>query len=325
MGKVWTEIEIDILKKEYRKEKPDVKKVAEILNRTPRAIRNKAYQLKITKQVHLTENEIEYIKQNYKRTNLRQIAKDLGREKNYQNICRVARRLGLTNQKGPKVEHPTPADLKRKPKYKTEEERRIAISEFMKEWHKNNDHPRGMKGKTHSKEYRKKRSELTKKMWEDPDSYFNSEKHREKLSERMSKVMVKRIKENPKSVYSNARGGIREDLGFYVRSKWEANVARYLKFLEERGEIYKWEYEPDTFWFENIKRGTRSYTPDFKVWETENSEPVYWEVKGYMDQKSKTRLKRMEKYYPKVKIKLIMQKEYNEIGKLSSLIKHWEV
>ena len=160
-------------------------------------------------------------------------------------------------------------------------------------------------------------------MWNNPNSYFNSEEHRRKASERMSKTMAKRVR-NGKNIYSNARGGTREDLGFYVRSRWEANVARYLKFLHDKGEIYKWEYEPDTFWFENIKRGTRSYTPDFKIWENKDSEPYYWEVKGYMDKKSNTRMKRMKKYYPEVKIDLIMKSEYKDISKWSRLIPHWE-
>jgi len=136
--------------------------------------------------------------------------------------------------------------------------------------------------------------------------------------------MTERIRKNPKNIYSNARGGTREDLGFYVRSRWEANVARYLKYLVEKGDVYKWEYETDTFWFEGIKRGTRSYTPDFKVWETKNSEPYYWEVKGYMDKKSNTRMKRMAKYHPNIRVDLIMKEEYEEISKIANLIENWE-
>src|SRR5699024_9178694 len=100
-----------------------IKVIVDELGRTERAIRNKAYILGITNNKKFTEKELEYIKNNYKRTNLRQIAKDLGRENNYQNVCRAARRLGLTNNKGPRVEHPTKAEIARMPKYKTKEER----------------------------------------------------------------------------------------------------------------------------------------------------------------------------------------------------------
>ena len=49
---------------------------------------------------------------------------------------------------------------------------------------------------------------------------------------------------------------LRDDLGFYVRSTWEANYARYLKFLVKHQQIYDFEHEPDTFYFE-VRRGTR--------------------------------------------------------------------
>lgn len=121
----------------------------------------------------------------------------------------------------------------------------------------------------------------------------------------------------------HSKSGIRADLGIYVRSSWEANVARYLKWLKANGSIKDWEYEPDTFWFEGIKRGTRSYTPDFKITENDGA-IVYWEVKGWMDQKSKTQLKRMKKYHPHVRIIVIDSACYNDFKKWKRLIPHWE-
>ena len=56
-------------------------------------------------------------------------------------------------------------------------------------------------------------------------------------------------------------------------------MARYLNWLISRGELVSWEYEPDTFEFVKIKRGSRFYTPDFKLKEMDGS-TVYWEVKG---------------------------------------------
>lgn len=105
----------------------------------------------------------------------------------------------------------------------------------------------------------------------------------------------------------------------YFRSKWEANYALYLDFLIDHKEIVKWEFEPDTYMFEQIKLGTRSYTPDFKVFLKDGSFE-YHEVKGYMDSKSKTKLKRMKKYYPKIVVRLVDQSEYKllvkQLGKL---------
>jgi len=121
-------------------------------------------------------------------------------------------------------------------------------------------------------------------------------------------------------------GGRREDLnGMYFRSSWEANYARYLNFLIEKKEIKKWEFEVDTFEFHKIKKGTRYYTPDFKI-ENNDGSIEYHEVKGWMDDKSITKMKRMEKYYPSVKIKIVGKEFFNSSSKiLRSLIKNWEV
>ena len=110
----------------------------------------------------------------------------------------------------------------------------------------------------------------------------------------------------------------------YFRSKWEANYARYLEFLKEYKKIKEWEHEPDTFWFESIKRGVRSYLPDFKV--TQNDDSIYYvEVKGYMDSKSATKLKRMKKYYPEIEVRLVDGDNYKVLVKqLRYLVKDWE-
>ena len=118
-------------------------------------------------------------------------------------------------------------------------------------------------------------------------------------------------------------GGKREDIGLYVRSRWEANYARYLNFLVENKSIRRWEYEPDTFEFKGIKRGTRFYTPDFKVYEN-NGDIIYHEVKGWMDKRSITRHKRMQKYHPNVVIIMIMGTEIEEIHKKVGGIIAWE-
>lgn len=115
-------------------------------------------------------------------------------------------------------------------------------------------------------------------------------------------------------------GGVKK----YYRSIWEANYGRYLDFLKTHNQIKEWAHEPDVFWFEAIKRGVRSYLPDFKV--TINDNKIeYHEVKGWMDSRSKTKIKRMAKYYPDVKLIVIETKKYNALkSKLSSFIKEWE-
>jgi hypothetical protein len=102
----------------------------------------------------------------------------------------------------------------------------------------------------------------------------------------------------------------------FFRSKWEANYALYLDFLIKNGDINNWEFENKVFVFEPIKFGTRSYRPDFEVTMPDGS-IEYHEVKGYMDGRSKTKLKRMEKYFPDVKLILIQRDRY--MGILKSL------
>lgn len=115
--------------------------------------------------------------------------------------------------------------------------------------------------------------------------------------------------------HSSGKGGRRADLGNrYFRSRWEANWARYLNWLQKHKNITGWDFEPDTFEFP-VKRGARFYTPDFKLTYPDGT-VLYHEVKGWMDPKSATKLKRMRIHHPKVKIKVIDKKEYQRIGNL---------
>ena len=102
---------------------------------------------------------------------------------------------------------------------------------------------------------------------------------------------------------------------YWFRSGFEVRWARYLEFLKEIGEIADWEYEPKDFWFEEIKRGTVSYKPDFRVnYMRQLSDPnaaigeiIWHECKGHIQQKDVTKFRRMAKYYPDEKIILVMQ------------------
>ena len=110
----------------------------------------------------------------------------------------------------------------------------------------------------------------------------------------------------------------------FARSGWEANVARYLEWLKSSTIILDWLHEPQTFWFEGIKRGCVSYLPDFKVINIDGSH--YWiEVKGRMDSKSRTKIKRFKKYYPNEPIRVLDSKwYYANRDKLKALIPGWE-
>lgn len=106
----------------------------------------------------------------------------------------------------------------------------------------------------------------------------------------------------------------------FFRSKWEANYALYLDFLVKQKHIDQWAYEEDMFIFDKVQFGTRTYRPDFKIWNN-IGKIEYHEVKGWMTSRSKTQIKRMEQYFPEVKLVIIAQKEYTEIkNKLGRLI-----
>jgi len=111
--------------------------------------------------------------------------------------------------------------------------------------------------------------------------------------------------------YGNiSKGGIRKDLGIYVRSRWEANICRYYNFVG-----IKWIYETKTFFFNDsplikkkIKKGTLSYTPDFYL----PTDDLWIEIKGYFRSRDFTRLKRFKKYYPEefARLKFIIPDKY---------------
>lgn len=110
----------------------------------------------------------------------------------------------------------------------------------------------------------------------------------------------------------------------YARSRWEANYARYLEWLKANGQISEWEHEPETFWFEQIMRGCRSYLPDFKVTHLVGP-PEYIEVKGWMDPRSKTKIKRMAKYHPTIRL-TVKDRDWFKANRkqMSALIPGWE-
>lgn len=90
----------------------------------------------------------------------------------------------------------------------------------------------------------------------------------------------------------------------FYRSRWEYRYALYLEFMKKHGHVTEWLHEPETFWFEGIRRGTNNYKPDFKVtFPSGNTE--FFEIKGYMDSKSQTKIKRMAKYHPSITLRVI--------------------
>lgn len=90
----------------------------------------------------------------------------------------------------------------------------------------------------------------------------------------------------------------------YFKSSYEIQYAYWLESLRLKGKIKDWFYELDTFWFDGVKRGCVSYKPDFKIIDLQGG-LNYVEVKGYMDSKSATKIKRMGKYHPDIRLTVL--------------------
>ena len=257
-----------------------------------------------------TKEDANYLNENYLKYRVDGRLKDLAAIMNRTDafISRKARLLGLTDRS-------SHISFKHKSK---------EVSERMKKYFRENPHPKGMLGKKHTQEVVNSFSINAKAMWKDPNSKFNSQEYRQKKSDYMSKFMSERMKSNSVNNYNRVKRGT-VDIGgkvFFARSSWECNVAAYLNFLKLNKEILDWEHEPETFWFEKIKRGVRSYLPDFKITKRDGSF-YFLEVKGWMDSKSATKIKRMALYYPNIELQVISSKRYNEIKKNSAIIKQW--
>jgi hypothetical protein len=113
------------------------------------------------------------------------------------------------------------------------------------------------------------------------------------------------------------KSGYREDLGFSVRSGWEANIARLLKY---KGITF--EFEPKLFDLVvprlNKKPTVTRYLPDFIL-----ADGSVIEVKGrHVKSLYKPRL--LRKQYG-MKVYIIDQKVYNWLKKrYSKVVPHWE-
>lgn len=233
---------------------------------------------------------------------LADLAADMGRTKT--SICTKARALGLT-------------DNRRKRPYLSEE-----VGSRVKQWISINGHPRGALGMKHNEESKLLISKSLKHTWNCMTDEERSDLGMRQMKAKASKygTLCPRIQRGTWKAGWRDVGGKR----CFFRSRWEANYARYLEWLRSKGQIAAWEHEPEIFWFESIKRGVRSYLPDFRVTENNGISALH-EVKGWMDSRSRTTISRMRKYYPDHKLIVVGEKTYRSIErKVLGLIPEWE-
>lgn len=113
----------------------------------------------------------------------------------------------------------------------------------------------------------------------------------------------------------NAKGGFRDDLGHYVRSSWEADFARVLKY---NGLDY--DYEPEQFELTLDDGRTVHYTPDFYV----KSLDTWFEIKGFMRDMDAMKIKAWQKKFPGRKLIIIDKEPFAQIQMKYSDLVIWE-
>ena len=286
----WTSVEIVFLKNNYPEKGREF--CAKALNRTLDQIRAKTWRLKLKQN-----RESDFFKDWQKRAATSKIGKKRPAQGDVLKAVWASGKLATTP------------------------ERRKASSVAMKKRIAEKGHNRGMLGKTHSDENKAKFSAKSLKMWK-----IMTDEQKMEIKKKMIHTRIINGTYAPYRVECTWKAAWREFGGrkHFYRSRWEANYGRYLEFLKCQGKIKEWAHEPDVFWFEGVKRGCVSYLPDFKVINNDDS-IEYHEVKGWMDARSRTKIKRMAKYHPKIKLIVIKKKEYTEIlTKLSKIIPDWE-
>ena len=146
-----------------------------------------------------------------------------------------------------------------------------------------------------------------------------SQEHKDALSKvRIQKGLAKG-KNNPMYgkhpvTTKGFKAGMRVDLGHFVRSSWEANFARILKYNN-----IKYEFESERFEIIDENQNELTYTPDFKVGDK------YYEIKGFWYDDARHKFILFCQQYPEIQIEIIDSVKYQELKiQYKSKIKEWE-
>lgn len=100
------------------------------------------------------------------------------------------------------------------------------------------------------------------------------------------------------NAYRSTVSGVAPDIpGIVFRSLWERNFCRILILHK-----IDWEFEPQSFIFPPNKNGrVEAYLPDFYLKTDE-----WVEIKGWLDAKGRSKLRRFKKHYPEEFAKLVV-------------------
>lgn len=296
--------------------------VAEALGRTPKSVRNYSSRHRLLGSPFWTEDDVMTLRAWYEKRaghliEPEKLAQVLDRS--LMAVMLKASELGFGDR------HRTNGRKERVRQFQTDEDRNAATSKRMRAYLAEHGHPRGALGMRHTVE--------SKSAMSHGQRLANARRTPEQEAERVRKRNMTNIEiygtanpgfENQTNPYSRGKRGYALDLpGMFFRSSWEVNYARYLEWLKDQGEIQEWAYEPQRFVFHGVTRAPVTYCPDFRIVEG-NGDVVFHEVKGWMDSASKSKLKRMKKFYPDVQVIVVDKDGYNALARsVSAIVPHW--
>lgn len=314
----WTQEEKDLLISLY--DEHTDKELCDILKKSAGQLRGMKERLHLNyKNCVFTDDEkqliIAWYQSHPNEMDLSELSSIMGRQKT--SISRFACKCGLTNRSRDRTAISIDKWRSSYQEYLNSEYYKSQVLPKHRELllsYLHNNHPKGMLGKHHTEDVC---SRISKAVSERFANMTDEEKKRISDKQRRTRMARKPYSSTEKT-HSRGRGGKRDDIGKYFRSSWEANTARVMSF-----ENIRWEFEPKRFIFPDDGSGVLSYCPDFYL----ASCDMWVEVKGWMDEKSVTRLKKFEKYYPDESRKLVIigEQEYRKMESIySPQIPLWE-
>ena len=138
---------------------------------------------------------------------------------------------------------------------------------------------------------------------------------RAKISAKVSGTRNPMYGRPPKENKTYAKDGYREDLGHYVRSTWEADMARVFRYLG-----WEYQYEPRTFELVRADGWKLTYTPDFFV----PDQDTYYEIKGWMDNASAEKIALFRQQYPECNLVVVDKTLFAEFQVKYANLVAWE-
>ncbi|MCI0660803.1 MAG: DNA polymerase III subunit alpha, partial [Acidobacteria bacterium] len=153
------------------------------------------------------------------------------------------------------------------------------------------------------------------KSWEDLHGVEKAAELRERASAKFSGAGNPMYGRSQRGASAYSAAGFRHDLGHYVRSSWEADFARLLNYFGIR-----YEYEPLRFTLLRADGSPLTYAPGFFAPDLN----CWYEIKGWMDQKSEEKIRLFREQYPGERLVVIDRTRFAELQMQYRDLVEWE-